>query len=172
LTYHPTGTPPLQDFTYGYDLVGNITAIHDRTPDSGIPNTLLGTGALDRVFTYDPICRLLAATGRETDLPPTPAPSPATPRRTAITRARAYTERYQYDRASNLTQLQHQATNSEFTHNLALISNSNRLAAVTIGQIVYDYAYDSNGNLIRETTSRSFEWDHSDRMRIFRTQTS
>ena len=30
--------------------------------------------------------------------------------------------------------------------------------------------FDANGNLNRETTSRHFEWDHSDRMRVFRTQ--
>src|SRR5205085_4268553 len=40
LTYRPAGAP-LQDFAYDYDLVGNITAVHDRVPGSGIPNTML-----------------------------------------------------------------------------------------------------------------------------------
>ena len=44
-TYQPAGLP-LQDFAYEYDLAGNITTIRDRTPESGIPNTLLGTDAL------------------------------------------------------------------------------------------------------------------------------
>jgi RHS repeat-associated protein len=30
--------------------------------------------------------------------------------------------------------------------------------------------FDDNGNLVRETSSRHFEWDHSDRMRVYRTQ--
>jgi RHS repeat-associated protein len=30
--------------------------------------------------------------------------------------------------------------------------------------------FDANGNLIRENTSRHFEWDHSDQMKAFRTQ--
>src|SRR5262249_51932180 len=34
----------------------------------------------------------------------------------------------------------------------------------------YDYTYDASGNLTGETTSRHFEWDHSDRMRAFRIQ--
>ncbi|MFH0341567.1 MAG: SpvB/TcaC N-terminal domain-containing protein [Chromatiales bacterium] len=34
------------------------------------------------------------------------------------------------------------------------------------------HIYDVNGNLIRETTSRHFEWDHSDRMQVFRNQTA
>ncbi|NOT57510.1 MAG: hypothetical protein HOP18_23135 [Deltaproteobacteria bacterium] len=170
LTYHPTGAP-LQDFAYRYDLAGNIVAIHDRTPESGIPNTSLGVNVLDRTFTYDPIYRLLSATGRECDLPPQD-PWGDRPRSTDLTRTRAYTERYHYDAEGNLTQLQHQATSSEFTRNLALVPNSNRLARVTIGQTVYDYAYDANGNLTRETASRHFEWDQSDRMKVFRTQVS
>ncbi|MGH8072401.1 MAG: RHS repeat-associated core domain-containing protein, partial [Candidatus Entotheonellia bacterium] len=32
------------------------------------------------------------------------------------------------------------------------------------------HVYDANGNLIRETTSRHFEWDHSDQMKAYRTQ--
>src|SRR5215813_7939502 len=30
--------------------------------------------------------------------------------------------------------------------------------------------YDANGNLTQETASRHYEWDHSDRMRVYRTQ--
>jgi len=34
------------------------------------------------------------------------------------------------------------------------------------------HSYDACGNLISETTSRRFEWDHSDRLRAFRIQSS
>jgi RHS repeat-associated protein len=169
-TYQPTGAP-LQDFGYEYDLAGNITMIHDRTPESGVPNTLLGTNALDRAFAYDPIYRLLSATGRECDVP-SPELWDDRPRCADLTRTRGYTEQYQYDAADNLTQLQHQVNGGGFTRNLALVPNNNRLATVTIGDTTYDYAYDPNGNLIRETTSRQFEWDHRDRMRVYRTQTN
>jgi hypothetical protein len=37
LTYHPAGDA-LQDLGYDYDLVGNILAIRDRAPGSGILN--------------------------------------------------------------------------------------------------------------------------------------
>ena len=39
-TASPTGraAQPLQDYGYDYDLAGNILAIRDRTPGSGIPN--------------------------------------------------------------------------------------------------------------------------------------
>lgn len=167
-TYRPSGAP-LQDFAYQYDLAGNITAITERTPGSGIVNTPLGIDALDRAFTYDPLYRLLSATGREHDSPP-PEPWDAQPRGTDLTRVRAYTERYLYDRAGNLLQLQRVAGNGGFVRQLSLSPDNNRLATVTLGETVYPYTYDANGNLIRETTSRHFEWDYADRMRVFRTQ--
>ncbi|NOU13041.1 MAG: hypothetical protein HOO92_03590 [Methylococcaceae bacterium] len=78
--YQPGGEA-LQDFAYRYDLVGNILDIQDRSPASGILNNpdaikvndpqlaqLLASGnALIRQFEYDPIYRLLSATGRECD---------------------------------------------------------------------------------------------------------
>ncbi len=167
-TYHPAGQP-LQDFAYAYDLVGNMLALHDRTPESGILNTLLGSDALDRAFTYDPIYRLLSATGRECDVPPL-LPWDNTPRCTDLTSTRGYTEQYKYDPVGNMVKLQHQA-NGGFNRVFTLAPQSNRLATMAVGTIVYDYAYDPNGNLVQETTSRHFEWDHSDRMRAYRSQT-
>jgi hypothetical protein len=32
------------------------------------------------------------------------------------------------------------------------------------------HVFDACGNLVRETTSRHFQWDHRDRLRAFRTQ--
>jgi RHS repeat-associated protein len=167
-TYSPTGAP-LQDFAYKYDLAGNITAIAERTPGSGIANTPSGIDALDRSFGYDPLYRLLSATGREHDNPPS-EPWDERPRGTDITRVRAYTEQYQYDKAGNLSQLHHLSHNSGFVRQLALIPGNNRLKTLTVGDNVFDYTYDANGNLIREATSRHFEWDYADRMRVFRTQ--
>ena len=89
-TYRPAAAL-LQDFAYAYDLAGNITRIQDRAQDSGILNTVLGQDALDREFSYDPLYRLLSATGRETDFPPD-RPWDDTPRSMDVNRARAYTE--------------------------------------------------------------------------------
>jgi RHS repeat-associated protein len=182
-TYRPTGVP-LQEFAYEYDLVGNILSIQDRTPESGILNNpeamqaadpelaqLLAAGnALIRRFEYDPIYRLLSATGRECDIPPSPPPWVDQPRCVDLTRTRGYTERYQYDWVGNLELLQHQVNGSAANRVFALAENSDRLATVTLGQTVYNYTYDANGNLIQENGSRHFEWDYGDRMRIYRTQ--
>jgi RHS repeat-associated protein len=171
LTYHPTGAP-LQDFAYQYDLAGNIIAIADRTPASGILNTALGADALNRSFAYDPIYRLISATGRETATPPPPPPWDDSTKSEDATLARAYTETYAYDAAGNIAEINHQAASNSFVRALALASGANRLATVTVGQTSYAYSYDVNGNLTDETTSRHFEWDFSDRMRVYRTQTS
>ena len=181
-TYRPSG-PVLQDLAYEYDLAGNILRISDHTPASGIPNTVLGTTALDRAFTYDPIYRLLSASGREADAPPTPpiwdpGPWPSDP-----TKVRGYVQSYQYDPAGNLINLQHvpsepDASGTAFTRVFTPVGpaaaepGSNRLATMTVGGTTYTYTYDVNGNLTGETTSRHFEWDFADRMRVFRNQTS
>jgi RHS repeat-associated protein len=170
-SYQPAGAP-LQDFGYAYDLTGNITTIYDRTPESGIPNTLQGTEALDRHFTYDPIYRLLSATGRECDIRPEIPPWFDEPRCSDITRTRAYTERYQYDPMGNMLRLQHQNEFGGFTRRFTMAAANNRLEMLTIGLNDFDYRYDETGNLMQETTSRHFEWDYGNRMKVFRTQTT
>lgn len=168
LFYHPTvPNDPLQDLAYEYDLAGNILALHDRTPQSGLPAQ---PDLLDRAFTYDPIYRLRSATGRECDVPPPPPPWNDQPRDTDLAKIRSYTEQYQYDPVGNVQQLQHTANTGSFTRVFNLASQGNRLATLTVGTNTYSYTYDANGNLTQETTSRRFEWDHSDRIRVYRTQ--
>jgi RHS repeat-associated protein len=41
---------------------------------------------------------------------------------------------------------------------------------MTVSATPYDYEYDDNGNLIRETLSRHFTWNHADQLATFATQ--
>ncbi|MEN8651601.1 SpvB/TcaC N-terminal domain-containing protein [Streptomyces sp. 21So2-11] len=182
LTYRPSGDP-LQDHGYAYDLTGNPLTVRDRAPGSGIPNNpgalgagdpllrkLLGGGdALDRHFTYDPLYRLLSATGREHQAPFAGDPWNAPPRGTDVTRTQAYTETYRYDAADNLLSLAHTGPGG-FTRTFTVAPDSNRLRRTTTGQTPYDYTFDRNGNMVTETTSRHFAWDHGDRLKAFATQ--
>jgi RHS repeat-associated protein len=183
--YHPTG-PPLQDFGYAYDLAGNLLALRDRTPASGIPGQpslggLDGRDWLDQTFTYEPLYRLRTATGREADLPSAAEPWSDTPKGTDPNATRPYTQTYTYDRASNLRQLQHQSgwpqTGVTTTVRRLTLSGpdpahpvDNRLHVVQVGSSAFEYGYDDAGNLTRETTSRHLEWDHAGRLRAFRIQ--
>lgn len=182
-TYQPGGEV-LQDYGYDYDLAGNILTIRDRTPGSGIPSNpgafsapdpaigrLLAQGdALDRRFTYDPIYRLRTANGRECAAPPAGDPWLDLPRCTDVTRTRAYTETYTYDSMGNMLQLAHTATDG-FTRDFTIAPDSNRLQRMKIGQTPYDYAFDANGNMRSEATSRHFTWNHADQLTTFATQT-
>jgi RHS repeat-associated protein len=186
--YRPLGdnsqSSLFQDLSYKYDLVGNILKIHDRTPKSGISNSPIGIDALDRVFTYDPLYRLLSATGRECsydlvgELPP---PWMDKPKCIDPTLTRAYTQEYQYDPVGNIESLKHyiveNTTERGLTRKFTLaqddenIQKTNRLNTLTVSdKTMYSYAYDKSGNLIKEGSLRHFEWDHSDHMRAFYTR--
>ena len=84
---------------------------------------------------------------------------------------RGYREQYQYDAVGNLSKLQHQAEDDGgFNRDLELVPNSNHLAALSTGRILYNYTYNPNGNLIQESSSRHFQWDHSDRIEYSKLQ--
>lgn len=164
-TYRPGGEV-LQDVGYDDDLAGNVVGIRDRTPRCGIPDTALGEDAFNRTFEYDPIYRLLRANGRESAEPPPDRPWGDAPRGHDPTKTRAYAEDYHYDEIGNLVSIGHDGE-GRHVRVLDIVPLTNRLATMTIGQTVYRYAYDACGNLVREDSSRRFEWDHADRMRAF-----
>ena len=181
-SYFPRGEA-LQDFGYEYDLAGNLLTIIDRGVDGGgsgggnptndpaLALMLAAEDALIRRFTYDPVYRLLSATGRECDLAPDGPPWADAPRCTDLTQARAYTELYAYDPMGNLLRLQHQNAAGGFVRQCTMDAASNRLRSMQLGQSTFDYAYDPSGNLRAEGSSRRFEWNHADRMKAFATQT-
>jgi RHS repeat-associated protein len=141
-----------------------------------VAQLLVSGNALNRRFDYDPIYRLLSATGRECDRLPEGPPWQDQPRCTDLTKARAYTERYTYDPMGNMLRLEHQHDPGGFTREFTLETANNRpvnnrLRRMQIGADGYDYTFDTNGNMRSETLSRHLEWNHSDQMKVFRTQT-
>ena len=167
-TYSHQSGSTRQDYAYTYDLLGNIIAINDKTPQSGIG----GTNELLRQFSYDPLNRLLSANGREADKPKnTPPWLESTPHQDPNL-TRAYTRKYTYDKLGNIQQLKHDTTSSPnyFTRNFEYKPNQNILYKINIGNAVsndYAFQYDVNGNQIQEANSRFFEWDNVDQLRAF-----
>lgn len=166
-TYRPTGSV-LDDSGYDYDLVGNLVGLHARSPGCGLPQA---PAELDRAFELDPLYRLTAATGRECELNTSRPLWDLGPRCAAVSQARAYRETYAYDDAGNMLELRHRAGTSAWTRRYELVPGTNRLASLQRGSTTYAYTYDAVGNLVDETSSRHFEWDHAGRLRAFRTQT-
>ncbi|WP_218190858.1 hypothetical protein, partial [Pseudomonas sp. SID14000] len=74
----------------------------------------------------DPVYRLLSATGREYQAPPTGDPWFDVPRGTDVTKTQAFTETYGYDRAGNLLTLTHAGTGG-FSRAFTVTPVSNRL---------------------------------------------
>ncbi len=219
-SYHPSGTV-LQDFAYTYDLAGNILQITDRTPGSGVLNNpesvqvtdpdlaglLVSGDALIRHFSYDPIYRLLSASGREcSDIPsPRPwtddqrrgfnSPQQGTPNQdNAPMQTAIYREDYSYDPAGNMVSLKHAGKSAAWVRSSGMGGMTPQQWAVEwprhlgvgpwpaplpnslthVGDnnpvVSQTHFYDVNGNLVRETTSRNFQWDHSDRLQAYSTQ--
>ena len=123
---------PLQDLTHGYDVVGNVSGIEERTPACGVAATDAGRDVLMRDFTYDAFYRLVSATGRACsalasvrpldDLPGCGAVSapyaagPAVPSQSnAPDITTRYVETYRYDESGNLLDLFYRPTSGPIT---------------------------------------------------------
>ncbi|MGN6645402.1 MAG: RHS repeat domain-containing protein, partial [Cytophaga sp.] len=168
LTYTPNSGVK-QNYSYQYDLSGNIINLSDTTADCGYGAT---PDSLSRDFVYDALYRLLSATGRETAATAvTPWEDLYRPQDESL--ARGYTQQYDYDKLGNIQELQHIATGGSFTRSFDYGSfTKNALQKITIGSNVYDFAYDVNGNMLSEgDTARHLEYDCADRLRAFFVQT-
>jgi RHS repeat-associated protein len=106
-----------------------------------------------------------------------------------------YQEEYGYDPACNMVSLKHSTSAGSWTRTFGIGGLSpfqwdlewpnhlgsagdwlnppgNRLTHVGGEEagVVQTHFHDANGNLVRETASRHFDWDHDDRLRGYRTQ--
>jgi hypothetical protein len=104
-------------------------------------------------------------------VPPPGPPFQDQPRCTDLTRVRGYTERYRYDPAGSLLALRHNSSSAGFTRAFTPKAANNHLRRMKVGDDVFAYSYDAAGNVRGEATSRHFEFNHADQMKVFRTQT-
>ena len=130
------GQQTLQDLTYVYDPVGNVTSESDGTQTVAYRGGL----AIDPVrrFGYDAVYRLISATGRQTvaDHPD---------------RLQNYRRHYSYDLSGNLLRLQSVNADSSpgFTREFSVAAQSNRSVPadmLTGGKRPEDF-FDAAGNL-------------------------
>lgn len=184
----------VQNLTYTYDPVGNVMQVRDAAQQTIFFRNKRVEPSSE--LTYDPLYRLVEATGREHlgQLGAAPAPS-SHDDRPRIARLLAdgdgqvlarYTERYAYDAVGNLEELAHRGTDPAhpgwtrtFVHDeqspLEPAARSNRLTRTTGtgGPETFSTGgdgYDGNGNMLAMAQVEELRWDFLDRPRMTRRQ--
>ncbi|MDR0281216.1 MAG: RHS repeat protein [Paucimonas sp.] len=115
---HPAGAGVLQDLHYEYDPLGNVLRVADEA--QAIRFWRNQRVAAQTLFTYDSLCQLASAHGREMAAAGQQPLDQAT--------YTNYQRHYRYDIAGNLTRIRHSApaTGHDFTRELVVSERSNR----------------------------------------------
>lgn len=171
----------LQDYSYRYDLAGNILSIEERVRHCGVRNP--DPDQLLRQFDYDPVYRLTRATGRSAAQSSPAAPYEDRPMsgfhaagNSSFNQANGpdltehYSEDYHYDPAGNMLAMGHSQGGTRWVRQFTHAATSNRLSSIVVGSEIVTCEQDPNGNLIRQAQNHHHDWDHADRMTGYRNQ--
>jgi RHS repeat-associated protein len=175
----------VQDLHYTYDPAGNITLIRDAALKTLFNANQQVDPACD--YTYDPLYRLVAATGREhigqsafqfsqPDGNYRDYPFVGAAQQSDLQALRNYTEQYDYDPVGNFLKLAHQAAGGNWTRTYAYNESSlietarksNRLSRTALptnaGAPVEQYLYDAHGNITQMPHLPLMQWDFKDQL--------
>lgn len=181
----------VQDLAYAYDPVGNVTRLRDSADTQNV--IYFNNQRIDPTadYRYDPLYRLIAATGREhlgqtsgtlsapaqitnDDAFRTGLPQPGDGNAMGV-----YTETYAYDPVGSILSMQHQVASGAWTRRYAYADasqitaseTSNRLSATSMpgdpagGPYSARYTYDAHGNMLSMPHLPALVWDEHDRLR-------
>jgi RHS repeat-associated protein len=177
----------IQDLRYAHDPIGNIT----RIADAALRVVHYDNQKVDPVccYTYDPLYRLIEATGRENiaqsgfDLVPRDGdyrdyPFVGAAQFGDLHALRNYEEHYEYDPLGNILRMNHSAERGNWTRHYAyrehsLIepgATSNRLSETHLqthsNPARETYLYDANGNTIQMPHLPIMQWDFMDQLHM------
>jgi RHS repeat-associated protein len=181
-------TGRLQDLTYTYDPVGNVTELRDSAQQTlFFRNNRVEAGAH---YIYDAVYRLIEATGREhlgqiggrpishsyDDASRIGLPHPGDGN--ALGR---YVERYVYDAAGNFSTMQHIGSDPSapgWTRTYSYVEQSqlepadrsNRLSSSVVGQTLDAYGYDVHGSMLKMPQLQEIRWNFQDQLQMTRRQ--
>lgn len=158
----------LQDIHYTYDPVGNIVQKIDRSFKTVFNNNQSVAPLSD--YVYDPIYRLVSATGRQLKYKgilsthrkwkeengiPSQMSNP-----NDLKQLEGYQEHYHYDTENNLLGLHHHSNTTHWSRRFEMSATNNRLIGEQAsGQT---YAYDAHGNMQSLNHLRNIYWDYRD----------
>lgn len=177
----------LQDLSYSYDPVGNITAIRDDAQQTiYFRNRRVEPSAK---YEYDALYRLTSASGREHlgQNASGQLNSPQQINHDDSFRANLlhsgdgnamgnYTERYEYDAVGNILRMIHEADSAgSWTRRYSYAADSNRLLRTSLpgdpdGAYSAPYEYNEHGSMISMPHLPTMEWDFKDQLHKVRTQ--
>ncbi|MFZ3183892.1 MAG: RHS repeat-associated core domain-containing protein [Pseudomonas sp.] len=148
----------LQQLSYEYDPVGNITAI--RNAAEGVRYFKNQRVSADRHYSYDSLYQLLTASGRENAaVPSNGIDAPAAQALDEANYSR-YSQRYSYDSGGNLTGITHTG-GSSYTRSLTVAANSNHALLAKSGLKASDVSayFDAAGNQTQLDTGQALAWN-------------
>lgn len=171
VTSRPSSGSPVQDLSYTYDPVGNVTRVADAAQSTIFFANQLVAPVGD--YTYDATYRVTAAAGREHIGQTTSwddSSRRAVPLPTDAQAMRNYTEAYAYDLIGNLTSITHTAVGGSWTRAFHYdepnpAPTNDRLTSTSVGTTVEAYTYDANGNIASMPHLSSMSWDFRNQLR-------
>ncbi|WP_321503366.1 SpvB/TcaC N-terminal domain-containing protein [Breoghania sp.] len=147
----------VQDLSYAYDPVGNVTSQMNALPVPGDASATSG----DSAYVFDSLYRLMTATGRAAkglgqNASHTPPALPA-----SSIELERYEQRFTYDHATNLTAIAYAAAASSWQQDIAISLSSNHgvLRGMITGTGTPDDFYDAGGNLLSPTSDLTLDYD-------------
>lgn len=162
------GQPALQDLTYDYDAVGNIVCL----TDASAPIHYHRNQRIEPInrYCYDSLYRLIKASGRQLRNAPGGPQLPEFQSAPDPGQLENYTRVYTYDKAGNLTVMQHQAASANRTERTAVAASNNRsLPEKADGELPDENeiaaGYDLNGNRNTLQPGQDLLWDLRNQLR-------
>lgn len=163
----------LQDLSYTYDPVGNITEIRDAAQQTVYHrNDVIEPHSR---YAYDALYRLIRATGREllggvADQQRDQAEIQRSPHPNDTDALRRYTEIYSYDVVGNIARMAHRAEGAHWTRRYRYADDSNRLLATSRpgdpdeGPFTDTYDYNIHGSMKTMPHLPDIQWDFREQM--------
>ncbi len=166
----------LQNLTYTYDPVGNITEIKDSAQQTVFFDNDVVSPSTQ--YVYDALYRLIEASGREhaggvadVQRDQNDVPLLNLPHANDALALRNYVEKYVYDAVGNLLKMSHETGAVDWTRRYEIEATSNRLLSTslpgdepTATHFSATYAYDEHGSMTSMPHLPAIGWDHNDQM--------
>ncbi|WP_338925474.1 SpvB/TcaC N-terminal domain-containing protein [Mycetohabitans endofungorum] len=153
----------LQDLSYTYDPVGNITQIDDAAQP--VRYTRNQRVEATNTYRYDALYQLIQATGRESAQASQQSAALPPWQNLDDTQRVNYTRNYTYDAAGNLYQMQHTGA-QQYTLEMTVAVDSNRAVpnAWDVLPEQVDRYFDANGNLMQLQSGQPVVWNACDQL--------